>query len=134
MMTDTMEYKVDEHPVLAVDDIQNRYDGVGIYCNPIAYGEGRMKVVIETVYQKIHDRKGGLLQIVIEPESDEEGNHKVSEVSNGVDLPWCEHNLGVSLNGKHIRKGWFLLRPEIGKSAIMVLSEKALPFENSEVL
>ncbi len=123
-----------ERPVIAIDEIVNRYDGVGIYCNDAAYSEGRIRVVIETEYQKKHDRIDGLLQLVIEKAPNKDGKFEILGVSDAVEIPWSNHDLGVSLNGKQIKKGWILIKPEIGDTASMQISERALPFEHSEVL
>ncbi len=114
-------------PIIVIGIIHNITNGVRIYANQRAFGEGRLRVIIETSFQKKWDKIKGVIQVVIDKKPDELGIYKVFGVSEEIKLPWARGIVAVSFNKDFITKDWLVIRPEIGDTATINLSERSLP-------
>lgn len=114
-------------PLVVIGKIHNVTDGVRIYANQKASGDGKLRVIIETEYQLKWDKTTGVIQIIIDKIPDKLGVYNVEGVSESVRLPWTNGIVGVSFNKDLIKKDWFVIRPEIGNTATINLSERSLP-------
>jgi len=114
-------------PLIVIGHIKNMLNGVKVFVNKNAFGDSKLRVVIESSYEHKWDKIDGIVQIVIFPEPNEFGEFKVTGMSNKIKLPWTNGVVGVSFNRELVKEDWYLIRPEIGDSATILLSERSLP-------